>query len=69
MVLPLFPLARLDLHNVYNGLEMVLIVMGFKHEVDARADAQAGDQPRNTVESDGRTWSSLASSRAHRCDQ
>jgi hypothetical protein len=26
------PLARLDLHNVYNGLEMILIVLGFEDE-------------------------------------
>jgi len=26
------PLERLDLHNVYNGVEMILIVLGFWHE-------------------------------------
>ena len=28
------PLDRLDLHNVYNGFEMILIVLGFLHETD-----------------------------------
>lgn len=28
------PLDRLDLHNVYNGFEMILIALGFWHETD-----------------------------------
>jgi hypothetical protein len=31
-VIGAFPLPRLDLHNVYNGFEMVLMVLGFWHE-------------------------------------
>jgi hypothetical protein len=30
----LIPLDRLDLHNVYNGFEMVLMVLGLWHEVE-----------------------------------
>jgi hypothetical protein len=30
------PLARLDLHNVYNGLEMMLIAIGLWHEADTK---------------------------------
>jgi hypothetical protein len=29
------PLDRLDLHNVYNGFEMILIVLGFSNEADS----------------------------------
>jgi len=29
------PLARLDLHNVYNGLEVILMVLGIGWELDA----------------------------------
>ena len=29
-----FPLARLDLHNVYNGAEMILIVLGIWNEAE-----------------------------------
>ncbi len=29
------PLGRLDLHDVYNGLEMILIVLGFWNETEA----------------------------------
>jgi hypothetical protein len=28
------PLQRLDLHNVYNGLEMILMVLGFAYETE-----------------------------------
>jgi hypothetical protein len=28
------PLDRLDLHNVYNGFEMILMVLGFGHETE-----------------------------------
>ncbi|MGH2473302.1 MAG: hypothetical protein ACRD1T_01160 [Acidimicrobiia bacterium] len=30
----LIPLERLDLHNVYNGLEVILMVLGFWQEAD-----------------------------------
>jgi hypothetical protein len=30
----LIPLQRIDLHNVYNGLEMMLIVLGFWNEAE-----------------------------------
>lgn len=30
----LIPLDRLDLHNVYNGLEMILMVLGFWYEIE-----------------------------------
>lgn len=30
----LSPLERLDLHNVYNGLEVILIQLGLWHEVE-----------------------------------
>jgi hypothetical protein len=30
----LIPLDRLDLHNVYNGLEMILMTLGFWHETN-----------------------------------
>jgi hypothetical protein len=29
------PLVRVDLHNVYNGLEMILMVLGFWNETEA----------------------------------
>jgi hypothetical protein len=29
----LIPLDRLDLHNVYNGVEVILMLLGFGHEV------------------------------------
>jgi hypothetical protein len=32
------PLQRLDLHNVYNGLEMILMVLGFWEEADVSLD-------------------------------
>jgi hypothetical protein len=28
------PIDRLDLHNLYNGFEMILMVLGFTHESD-----------------------------------
>jgi len=34
-VIGLIPLDRIDLHNVYNGFEMVLLVLGFWHEAEA----------------------------------
>ncbi len=30
------PLPRVDLHNVYNAVEMILIVLGFWYEAEAR---------------------------------
>jgi hypothetical protein len=30
----LIPLDRLDLHNVYDGLEMILMVLGFSYETE-----------------------------------
>lgn len=33
-VIGLFPLGRLELHNFYNGLELILIVRGFGVEID-----------------------------------
>lgn len=30
-----FPVARLDLHNAYNGFEVVLMTLGFWHETEA----------------------------------
>lgn len=32
----LIPLDRLDLHNVYNGFEMILMVLGVSHETEVR---------------------------------
>lgn len=37
----LIPLERLDLHNVYNGFEMILIALGFWHETDVFLDDDA----------------------------
>lgn len=34
-VIGVIPLIREDLHNVYNGLEAILMVLGFGHEVQA----------------------------------
>lgn len=34
--LGVIPLPRLELHNVYNGVEMILIVLGFWYEAEAR---------------------------------
>jgi hypothetical protein len=34
-VVGIIPLVREDLHNVYNGLEAILMVLGFSHEVHA----------------------------------
>ena len=31
----LIPLDRIDLHNAYNGIETILIALGFWHETDA----------------------------------
>lgn len=31
----LIPLARVDLHNIYNGFELILIALGFQSEIDA----------------------------------
>jgi hypothetical protein len=28
----LFPIERLDLHNIYNGVELILMALGFQHE-------------------------------------
>ena len=36
----LIPLDRLDLHNTYNGVEMVLMVLGIRHETEVFLDAQ-----------------------------
>lgn len=36
--LGLIPLDRLDLHNTYNGFEMILIALGFTHEIDGALD-------------------------------
>ena len=33
------PLERLDLHNVYNGLETVLMVLGFRWQLDLMLEA------------------------------
>lgn len=30
----IIPLGRLDLHNAYNGVEMILMVLGFWHETE-----------------------------------
>ena len=38
----LIPLARLDLHNVYNGFEMILIVLGFGYEAEDFLEADWG---------------------------
>lgn len=35
------PLDRLDLHNVYNGLEMILIVLGFWEETEVLLAGEA----------------------------
>lgn len=32
----LIPLDRLDLHNLYNGLEVILLTLGVSHECDLR---------------------------------
>lgn len=32
----LIPLDRLDLHNVYNGVELILMVLGFWHELEEK---------------------------------
>ena len=34
------PLDRLDLHNVYNGFEMILMVLGFGHETELVLDSE-----------------------------
>jgi hypothetical protein len=34
--LGVIPLPRLELHNVYNGVEMMLIALGFWYEAEAR---------------------------------
>jgi hypothetical protein len=34
-VIGIVPLGRLDLHNAYNGLEMILMVLGFWYETEA----------------------------------
>jgi hypothetical protein len=41
------PLNRLDLHNVYNGFEMILMVLGLWNETEAllAERAQLGDEP------------------------
>jgi len=33
--LAIFPIGQLDLHNAFNGLEWILIVLGLAHEIDA----------------------------------
>jgi hypothetical protein len=35
------PLERLDLHNVYNGFEMILIVLGFVAETEVALETEA----------------------------
>lgn len=35
----LIPLDRLDLHNIYNGLEMILMTLGLGYELDRSLDA------------------------------
>jgi hypothetical protein len=35
----LIPLNSLDLHNAYNGFEMILIVLGFAHEAEGLLEA------------------------------
>lgn len=39
----LIPLPRVDLHNVYNGLEVVLLAAGFWNEVEAANDKMSGE--------------------------
>jgi hypothetical protein len=34
------PIDRLDLHNLYNGMEMILMVLGFGFETDKLLEAQ-----------------------------
>lgn len=36
--LGILPIARLELHNIYNGFEMILIALGCWHETDAFLD-------------------------------
>lgn len=36
----LIPLDRLDLHNVYNGFELVFLTAGFKHQIDVTLDEE-----------------------------
>lgn len=38
-VIGLIPLDRVDLHNGYNGLELVLMVLGLWHELEGRVSA------------------------------
>lgn len=33
--LEVFPIEQVDLHNAFNGLEWILIVLGLAHEIDA----------------------------------
>lgn len=35
-----FPLARIDLHNIYNGTEVVLLTMGLSHELNTRLEVE-----------------------------
>jgi len=37
--LALLPIAQVELHNWYNGLEWILITLGFAHELDAALSA------------------------------
>src|SRR6266511_3898578 len=37
------PLDRLDLHNVYNGFELILITLGFWNETEVRLAKEEGD--------------------------
>lgn len=37
-VIGIFPLGRLELHNAYNGIEMILMVLGFWHETEVLSE-------------------------------
>jgi hypothetical protein len=37
-LLGVLPVTRTELHNAYNGLELILLALGFWHEVDPQLD-------------------------------
>jgi len=36
----IFPIDRLDLHNIYNGFEVILLLLGFRLELDPLLERQ-----------------------------
>jgi hypothetical protein len=40
-VIGLIPLPPVDLHNVYNGVELILLTLGLQYEIDTSSEGDA----------------------------